>query len=89
MKNEQGFVVTDWFPMSTPPTKPGVYQFGYVVYTGEFKEHLYSYGYWNGTCVMGIESGPYPKLLDGEDYKSYTLNKETNFWRGCLNENGA
>ena len=88
MKNEQGFVVTDWFPMSTPPTKPGVYQFGFA-FDGKIIERMFGYGYWNGKCVMGLEDYPYPNLLDGEDYKSHTLNEKTNFWRGCLNENGA
>ena len=68
---------TDWFPMTTPPVRKGIYE----VASPDKEPYPYPFGYWNRQNFCGIAATPKEALLD-EDYISVSLNCVGNFWRG-------
>jgi len=68
---------TDWFPMTTPPVRKGIYE----VACSDKEPYSYPFGYWDGQDFRGIGATPEDALLD-EDYISVSLNHMSNFWRG-------
>ena len=77
--NELGFEVTDWTPVSTPPTFVGIYQLG-TKDDNEIVPYFYSYSFWNGREFVGIYISP--DEHNGDPYVSISLNHPDNFYRG-------
>ena len=90
MKNELGFEVTDWIPVSTPPVRKGVYQIGNKNGGLGVEPWWFSYAYWDGKTFLGIADHP-EEVEESFGQANSTLNQLNNYYRGvtsCVTKKG-